>query len=841
MITPHILDQNVPQVLRDTPQWVLWKFVVRKPGEKPTKVPVSAEHRLNASSTDPSTWCGYEQAKTTAQGIKAYEGIGFVFSANDPFCGIDLDGCVVDGKLTEQAKEIIAAFNSYTEVSPSGTGVKIFIKGKKPEGVGCKTGKIEGMAHIEVYDSGRFFTVTGQRLESTPKEAEDRQEQLDKMCAWLWPPKAGARILDLPAAAEEVPQVANLSTCDEGGDKDYHPGQLANSSNCPPVDMASRERRCRAYLEKCPDAISGQGGHDATLRAACECFRFGLDEATAWRVMQWFNSAKTGGEPWSDKEVAHKLDSARKKVEQAGEVGVRLVDLSPPAAEMSAASIAALQTDVGNAARLVQRFGNKVRYCFGPEQWLIWDGRRWRIDDRGVIVKLCKQTALSILDEAKGVSGDAQKELIDWAMASQKRERLTAMAVLAQPEVGVGPDDLDADPWAFNVLNGTIDLRTGELRPHRQVDLLTKIAPVEFDPAATCPRFDSFLQRTFDNDADLIRFVQRWHGHCLSADIREQYLPIYHGEGNNGKSVLLDTIAAVMGDYAGEAPPDLVTVRKHPEHPTEIADLLGKRLVIASETERDAELRLQLIKRLTGNARLKARRMRQDYFEFARTHKMILVTNNRPAVKEETEAVWRRLRLVPFSVIIPKAERDPDLMRKLRNEYSGILAWMVRGCVDWLGEGLTEPEAVVLATEAYRGAANISTVESFLGDCCTLAEGLYCLTSDLLGAYNEWCAARKKLPLRQKAFAAAMRAKGCIPQKMFGQWHWLNVSLDVTPPGQESRIGHECPVDPAIPAREGINGQVMSIPPEVSGDADPDADEAGSSHDGIGDYSESEA
>jgi len=804
---------NIPAILKKRAQWVVWKLV-QVPGRmKATKVPFSARTGAEASSTDPETWTTFDDALAYYRSHPEIAGVGFVFNERDPYCGIDLDECITDGKISPEAQALIDDLASYSEISPSGNGVKIIIVGTKPEGAKCQSKKIKGMARIEIYDHARFFTITGQVVGGTPNQVIQQQDKLTALCKMLWPPKTGVDLTEFLTPTE------------------------------PTTDMASRERRCLAYLEKCPDAISGQGGHDATLRAACECYRFGLDEAAAWRVMGWFNTAKTGGEPWSDKELSHKLDSARKKVEASGEVGVRLVDLSGPAGEMSAAAIAALQTDVGNAARLVQRFGHKIRYCFGPEQWLIWDGRRWKIDDRGMIVKLCKQTALGILDEAKALSGDAQEELIDWAMASQKRDRLTAMAVLAQPEVGVGPDDLDADPWAFNVLNGTIDLRTGELRPHRQTDLLTKIAPVEFDPAATCPRFESFLARTFDGDLDLIRFVQRWHGHCLSADIREQYLPIYHGEGNNGKSVLLDTVSAVMGDYAGEAPPDLVTVRKHPEHPTEIADLLGKRLVIASETERDAELRLQLIKRLTGNARLKARRMRQDYFEFARTHKMILVTNNRPAVKEETEAVWRRLRLVPFSVIIPKAERDPDLMRKLKGEYSGILAWMVRGCVDWLGEGLTEPEAVVLATEAYRGAAN--SLDAFLADCCTVAAGLTCLTSDLVEAYSEWCARQRQMPLRRKALAMALKAKGCIPQKFSGQWHWVGIDLDRMPRGQQGRIGHDLPVDPDARTREPINGQPMSNLSDSSSDVfggdDPDANAAGSSHDGTGSYSESEA
>ncbi len=780
-------DDHVPQCLRDTPQWVLWKLVER--GGKPTKVPVAPNTGWNASSTDPATWGTYKQATFRAMGSETYRGVGFVFTEADPYCGIDLDDCIVDGQLTPEAREIIDSFPTYTEVSPSGKGVKLFLRGRKPEHAGCATGKIEGMARIEVYDSGRFFTVTGCQLDGTPREVADCQQQLEELCERLWP-KPQAR----PVAAS-TPSPA------------HHMGSTEQ-------DMPARERRCMNYIERCPDAISGNGGHNATLRAACECYRFGLDETAAWSVMQWFNDRKTGGERWTDCELNHKLDAARKKVDQAGEFAVRLVDVHVDAAEMSTQQVAALMTDVGNAARLVQRYGNRIRYCYGPEQWLVWDGRRWKIDERGMIVRLCKKTALAILDEAKKVEGDAQDELIRWAMSSQKRDRLTAMAALAQPDVAVGPDDLDADPWAFNVLNGTIDLRTGEIEPHNQTDLITKLAPVEFDPDATCPRFDAFLERTFAGDVDLIRFVQRWHGHCLSADIREQYLPIYHGEGNNGKSVLLDTLSAVMGDYAGEAPPDLVTVRKHPEHPTEIADLLGKRLVIASETERDAELRLQLIKRLTGNARLKARRMRQDYFEFGRTHKMILVTNNRPTIKEDTEAAWRRLRLVPFDVIIPKDERDPDLIRKLSHEYSGILSWMVCGCVDWLREGLTEPDAVTIATEAYRGAAN--SLDAFLIERCSMADGLMCATSDLLAAYGEWCAQHRRVPLQGKALAAALKAQGCIPTKVSGQRHWIGLDLDDDPRGQNGRNGRQVPVNAYVRGNTPVNGHQASNPSNAS-------------------------
>lgn len=541
------------------------------------------------------------------------------------------------------------------------------------------------------------------------------------------------------------------------------------------IGMDARERRCRAYLEKCPDAVSGSGGHDATLRAGCECFRFGLDDDAVWRTMRWFNDRKTGGEQWSEKELEHKIESAREKVLDAGELGMRLANPAGEAASPEFDRVAALRSDVGNAARLVRRYGDRVRYCYGPGWWLVWDGRRWKPDDRGQIDQLCKKTALAILNEAKHASDAERDAIVAWAMKSQQRERLTAMAALVQSDLAVGPDDLDADRWLFNCRNGTIDLRTGKRRPHREADLITKVAPVNYDENAVCHRFEQFLNEIFGGDHDLVRFVQRWLGHCLTGAIEEQYLPIWHGEGNNGKSVLLETTTGIMGEYASVAPPELLTVRKHPEHPTEIADLLGKRFVVASETERDAELRVQLIKRLTGDRRLKARLMRRDYFEFDRTHKLVLVTNNKPVVKEDTESVWRRLRLVPFKVVIPKEQRDPKLFETLRDEWPGILAWMVKGCLDWQREGLGEPEAVMVATEAYRGAAN--SVEAFLAERCTLSAGVATRAGDLRAAYAEWCATNVRVPLRGREWGAALRAKGCADGRPDGVRHWIGVAL----------------------------------------------------------------
>ncbi|MFK7882887.1 MAG: phage/plasmid primase, P4 family [Phycisphaerales bacterium] len=546
------------------------------------------------------------------------------------------------------------------------------------------------------------------------------------------------------------------------------------------IPMDVRERRCRAYLDKCPEAVPDAGGHKATLRAACECFRFGLDRPTATNVLDWFNTTKCTAEHWTPKELGHKLDDAEEKVRASGEIGIRLAAGNGRDGR-TVEEVARQCTDVGNAARFVRKHGGAFRFSHQQNRWLAWDGTRWRLDQSGAHVRACKDSALAIADEAQG-SNDPEA-VRKWCKTSQRRDRLTAMTALAQPDLAVVSDDLDSDPWLLNCLNGTLDLRTRTLRQHDPGDLITKLAPVKYDPDAQCPRFESFMDRVFDGDEELISFVQQWHGYCLTADIRHQFLPIYHGEGNNGKSVLLDTISAIMGDYATEAAPDLLTVQKHSQHPTEIADLLGRRMVIASETEEGAMLKIQTLKRLTGNARLKGRFMRGNFFEFGRTHKMVLVTNNRPAITEDSEAVWRRILLVPFNVVIPPHERDPGLMEKLWLERAGILAWMVRGCPEPEDRSLDVPDSIKVATHEYRGRPN--SLQEFVDAQCELERRATTTSEDLIRNYEAWCEANDHVPLKARAVGAVLRNLGCTACKPKGVRSWAGIRV------REHAIGHK--------------------------------------------------
>jgi len=299
-------------------------------------------------------------------------------------------------------------------------------------------------------------------------------------------------------------------------------------------------------------------------------------------------------------------------------------------------------TDAGNGARFTNEWRHKVRFDASCQRWRAFDVKRWRLDEVDAVTNLAKQTARSMLTEATSTAS-TNRELANWALKSESRDRLAAMISLAKSEsdMTATADQWDSDPWAFNCDNGTIDLRTGKLRAHNPDDLLTHYSPVPFDPDADAVTFRNFLAQTFNNDDTLIDYVMRFHGYALCAVRDEHLLPVYHGTGANGKSTLLDTFGYVMGTYFDQAAPDLLTDRKGgDEHPTATADLRGKRLVVCSETEKNRRLRTETMKRLTGDARIKSRFMRCDYFTFDRTFALIMVTNNRPKVDEDSEAVW---------------------------------------------------------------------------------------------------------------------------------------------------------------------------------------------------------
>lgn len=417
-------------------------------------------------------------------------------------------------------------------------------------------------------------------------------------------------------------------------------------------------------------------------------------------------------------------------------------------------------TDTGNAERLVRLHGADLRYAPELGRWLCWDGQRFAVDVFEEIQQRAKATVRGLYAEAAALPDEgARKALAKHASRSESAARREAMISLARSEPGipVATAALDADPWLLACANGTLDLRTGRLREARRDDLLTKLAPVRFDDAATAPTWHAFLERILP-DAQVRAFVQRAVGYSLTGSTGEQVLFLAWGAGANGKSTFVQTLLELLGDYAMRTPAETLLARRENAIPNDVAALRGARFVAAVETEEGRRLAEVRVKELTGGDTVSARFMRAEFFTFKPVAKLWIATNHRPAVRGTDEAIWRRIRLIPFAVTIPESERDPRLPDRLRAERPGILTWAVEGCLAWQREGLRAPSAVVAATSSYRAEQDV--LGSFLDERCVAEPTAWIATGELYRAFKAWVEGAGEHAMTQRAFANALAERG---------------------------------------------------------------------------------
>jgi len=548
------------------------------------------------------------------------------------------------------------------------------------------------------------------------------------------------------------------------------------------------EARAIAYLDKCDPAISGQRGHDTTFGVACRVGPgFDLSEAATVRLLRDYYNPRCQPE-WSEAELEHKVQDAFEKEKRRGWLRDAERERSAPQngqhdagrnGEPPNGPIIARdegryhQTDTGNAERMADRFRDRMRHCHPWGKWLIWDGRRWAVDDTAALNRMATETTRNILAEAATIADKRERKwLVKWALASESRRSVNAMIGLAAAREGIPilPIDMDRDGWLLNLRNGTLDLRTGGLRPHQSDDLITRMCPVDFDPDAACPTWDWTLDGVFDGRSDLIEFVRRLFGMCLTADATEQVLPIFHGKGSNGKSTLLGAILEILGDdYAITAPPGLLVQRYNDPHPTERAILFGKRLVVDMESAEGAKLNETMVKQLTGSDRISARKMREDFWDFAPTHKIIMGTNHKPTIKGTDHAIWRRIKLVPFTVEIPESDQIKNLPQRLRLEYPGILNWCFAGCLDWQRNGLNPPDAIVASTSEYRSEQDL--LAEFIAEECVIGENYRDKASRLYDHYRCVNIRRGEESMNQKRFGQSLAERGFERYENHGIWY----------------------------------------------------------------------
>lgn len=415
-------------------------------------------------------------------------------------------------------------------------------------------------------------------------------------------------------------------------------------------------------------------------------------------------------------------------------------------------------TEDAAAQRFADYFADRLRYCHDTGGWYEWTGSIWRRERTGLAFEWARQLAreISLEDDMKirAVAGKA-----NFAAGVEKYARSDRV-------FAVTADIWDSDPFLMGTPDGTIDLRTGQVREADPGDGITRMTAIAPAQTPNCPTWMRFLDEATGGDADMVRFLQQWSGYSLTGDTREHALVFVYGGGGNGKSVWLNTLAGIMGDYATTAAMETFTATSVDKHPTDLAMLRGARLVTASETEEGRAWAESRIKSLTGGDQITARFMRQDFFSFMPTFKLTVVGNHQPALRNVDEAMRRRFNIVPFTR--KPANPDKGLPEKLQAEWPAILRWMIAGCLDWQAHGLIRPQSVLDATAGYFNEQDLFA--QWLADECDVEPGnshKWDTTATLFASWTAYAKAAGEVPGTVKSFAPAMLRHGLRTRRTF--------------------------------------------------------------------------
>lgn len=444
-------------------------------------------------------------------------------------------------------------------------------------------------------------------------------------------------------------------------------------------------------------------------------------------------------------------------------------------------------TDLANAARIRTHYGDRLLYVDGIG-WHVFEGP-WRHRELAAkqiffglsaivaaeVQELKSSCDQSVSDVEQGGRSAALEARQKWAKKCEQRATIESAIKMAEPLLACGASEMDADPMLVGMPAGVLDLRNCEVRSHQPGDRITRTLSCNYDPDAQCPVFQGFVNQIMGGDAELVDYVQRILGYALSGKRDEQMLPILYGTGANGKSTLVNAIQEIFGDYAATGATGLLTAQNQGGDSGAEADLLGRRLVIVSETGESDRMNEEQVKRLTSREDIKARRLYQNYMQFKPTHLLLLQTNHKPRVAGTDHGIWRRLKLIPFLVTIPEHARDVDLGTKLKSEYPGILRWMVEGWKKYQANGLHTPQRVLDATAEYRSISD--QVGMFLSEMCTVGKEQKCTNEQIYFAYERWANDSGERAISKRRFSQQLSERdGITAMRTSAARGWLGVA-----------------------------------------------------------------
>ncbi|MDM5430870.1 phage/plasmid primase, P4 family [Bacillus mycoides] len=730
---------EIPAELKALPQWILWKFETRN--GKQTKVPCQVTGEM-AQANNRRTWSTFATAvKFYLEGD--YDGIGFVFSRQDNYIGIDIDKCVVDGKTNAFATEIIDTLDSYTEFSPSEKGIHIIIKGSLPQSV-LGTGRKNTKHGLEIYSYGRFFTFTGNRENSN--DVYDRTDELAEVFEQYFDDSDIQGRVNLAEFEKDEIKISNEALWDrmfrsKNGDeiRSLYNGSLVN------------EDHSASDLALC-NHLAFWTGNSATRMDSM--FRETSLIRDKWDVIHFSDTNETYGERTIGTAISSTSTTILDNKQQFEEFSFDFINEDAAEVVEDKPKKKFRLTELGNAERIAYEYGHVIKFV-NDIGWFIWDGKRWRIDNKKEIERITAKVL-------RGLNKSEDESEMKWARMCERRNvRMNSIKDL-MPLVPGERQEFDKHKYLLNVENGIVDLKTGKLQQHDRELGLTKITNISFDENAKCPTWLTFLDQIFLGDKALIEYMQRLIGYSLTGDISEQIMMFLVGGGSNGKSTFINIIKDIMGDYGKQAKSDTFIKKKESGANNDIARLVGSRFVSAIESEEGEKLADSFVKQITGGEPVLARFLRQEFFEFIPEFKVFFTTNHKPIIGGLDEGIWRRVKLIPFNLNLPAHKRDKRLPEKLSLEMPGILNWAIEGCMKWQQDGLKEPKVVAEATGKYKDDMDI--LAPFLDEVCYVDEceneSIMIEAKELYNVYERWCFNSGERSLGNRSFYRMLETKG---------------------------------------------------------------------------------
>lgn len=733
----------IPTELKHLKQWCIWKYEHRQ-GKK-TKVPYSINNQM-AKSNDERTWADYESARAALHTYQA-DGLGFFFK--EPYMGIDIDDIAEEIERFKQNDiadnlifEMYESLKSYAEYSPSGTGIHIIIKGSVP---GARRRK----ANVEMYDSGRFFTMTGNSLGKYTEINKPNERTIER----LYKKYVGEQtIIQLPNLdhgvthdlneSEIVARILNSKQADLFR-KFMNDGWQEIYASQSEADMAFANLLafwCARDFTKM-DSLFRQS---SLMRGKWDERRgkTTYGEGTLYKAINEIQSVYT---PTTKKEpLKYDINFGTGEIKKEKTLPNRSWD------------------DTGNADRFMDRFGDLVKYSYIDNKFYVYDGSKWQKDDKGQVRQLIDATIEDMKNETiTAIEGIEPEELEKAWQKHIKNSRNNAKKKALQDElkhrVPVMPNEFDSDDMLLNVDNGYLDLSSGALHPHDITKLFARQANYEYTDTMDAPTWQNFLSDVFDNDQELIKYIQKAVGYSITGSTKEQVMFILFGKGRNGKSLFVETISEIIGTYARNIRADSLMVKQSGGVNNDIAALNGARFVTSSEPNEGFRFDEGLIKQLTGGDKITARFLYGEDFEFHPRFKIWVSTNHKPIIRGTDDGIWRRMMLIPFTVQIPEHKVDKELKHKLLREAPAILDWILEGALLWQREGLKMPDVVERASREYRQEMDV--IEQFLDETCDRGSGKVAPAGELFKKYREWARENEEYMMSKQKFSQKMKEK----------------------------------------------------------------------------------